>query len=277
MKRHADIFIDIEAHIESGRFIRRTSTNKNDIRDFTFKDVDLNMCRDILDLGCAYGYFIRGLAERLNPQAHFVGVDLWEGCGEHFINACQETGYSGEFVISTKEFCKKFADNSFDLILCTYTLYFFPYAIPDISRILRPDGIFIAVTHDVPHMPELVNTIKKLLSKRLGTPVKTLPLEELFDAFSNVNGLQMLTPWFGNITERKYPNSLKITDESLPALLNYLCFKGPKFTPHEMKLEEQFMRNDVADYFRSVLAENKSLTITKNDTVFICRYPKVTD
>lgn len=277
MKRHAEIFIDIEAHIDSGRFIRSTSTNKSDIRDFAFRDVDLSMCRDVLDLGCAYGYFIRRLAGRLNPQAHLVGVDLWESCAKHFSDACLEAGYSGQFVISSKEFCKRFDDKSFDLILCTYSLYFFPFAIPDISRILRPDGLFITVTHDVPHMPELVNIIKKMLKKKRGTPVKALPLEKLFDGFSSANGLQMLTPWFGDITEKKYANTLKITNESLPALINYLCFKRPKFIPREMKLDEQFMRSDVADYIRSLLKESNSITITKNDTVFICRYPQATD
>ncbi|MDD3620662.1 MAG: hypothetical protein PHX57_14835, partial [Desulfobulbaceae bacterium] len=53
----ADIFGDIQAHMESGRFIRNNSSNRGDIRDFTFNDVDLRNCRDVLDLGCAYGFF----------------------------------------------------------------------------------------------------------------------------------------------------------------------------------------------------------------------------
>jgi SAM-dependent methyltransferase len=274
MKRYAEIFIDIEAHIESGRFIGNTSTNRNDIRDFTFHDVDLGSCRNILDLGCSYGYFTRGLAGRLHPEAHLVGVDLWEGCAKHFIHACRESGYSGEFVLSGKELCKRFPNKCFDLVLCSYSLYFFPYAIPDIVRILRPDGFFITVTHNVPHMPELVNIVKILLEKRQGYPVRSLPLEELSAGFSSANGLQMLSSWFLVIKEKKYVNSLKITHESLPALINYLCFKRPKFIPHDMKLDEQFIRSDVADHFRDLLTKHDSVTITKDDTAFICRYPQ---
>jgi SAM-dependent methyltransferase len=274
MKRYAEIFIDIEGHIQSGRFIRNTSTNRNDIRDFTFHDVDLGSCRNVLDLGCSHGYFTRGLAGRLHPEAHLVGVDLWKGCAKHFIPACRESGYSGEFVLSGKELCKGFPNKCFDLVLCTYSLYFFPYAIPDIARILRPDGFFITVTHNVPHMPELVNIVKILLERRQDNPVGSLPLEELFDEFSSANAVQRLSPWFLVIKEKKYVNSLKITHESLPALINYLYFKKPKFIPPDIKLDEQFIRSDVADHFRELLAKQDSVTITKDDMVFICRYPK---
>ena len=275
MKRHAaEIFVDIEAHIESGRFIRNTSTNKKDIREFTFQDVDLKKCRNVLDLGCSYGYFTRGLAGRLHPEAHLTGVDLWEGSEKYFINACRESGYIGEFVPSDAELCKQFPGQSFDLVLCSYSLYFFSYVIPDLARIVRPDGYFITVTHNVPHMTELVIVVKKLLEKRQGNPVSLLPLEELFDHFSNANGLQMLSPWFRDITKRKYVNSLKITDESLPALINYLCFKRPKFVPRNLDLDEQFIRTDVADYLHEQLTKQDSMTITKDDTVFICRDPQ---
>jgi len=126
-------------------------------------------------------------------------------------------------------------------------------------------------------MPELLNIVKKLLEKRQGAPVGALPLEELFNEFSSANGLQMLSSWFRVINEKKYVNSLKITPDSLPALMNYLCFKRSKFIPRGMKLDEQFIRSDVADYFRELLTKQDSVTIEKDDTVFICRYPEQND
>ena len=87
----AAIFGDIQAHMESGRFIRDNSLNKQDIRDFTFNDVDLGHCRDILDLGCAYGFFTRGLAGRLHPEAVLNGVDLCRECEEYYILSCRES------------------------------------------------------------------------------------------------------------------------------------------------------------------------------------------
>jgi len=269
----ADIFVDIQAHIESGRFIRDTSLNVQDIRDFAFKDVNLRDCKDILDLGCAYGFFIKGLAGRLHPDAQINGVDLWQGCEEHYITACRESFYTGNFCLSDKVFCKRYPDESFDLVLCSYALYFFPEAIPEIARVLRPNGLFITVTHTVPHMQELIDIIKKLLAKHTGSPVHSLPLEKLFDAFSSANGFQLLSPWFREIREKKYMNSLHINYDSLPGLINYLCFKKPLFFPDDCKLDTRFIKSVVADYLRELLSRQEFLTISKNDTVYICQYP----
>jgi len=273
----ADIFVDIQAHIESGRFIRNNSSNKYDIRDFTFNDVDLSNCKDILDLGCAYGFFIRGLAGRLHPDARVVGVDLWQGCEEYFAKACRESGFTGKFRLSDEVFCKRFAEESFDLVLCSYTLYFFPEAIPEIARVLRPNGFFVTVTHSVPHMQELIDIIKKLLEKHVGHTVESLPLEKQIEAFSNINGFQILFPWFQEIRENRYVNSLRINEDSLPGLLNYLCFKRPLFFPEDCNCDVKFIRSDVADYFRKLLTRQECLTISKDDTVYICQYPQQKD
>lgn len=269
----ADIFVDIEAHIESGRFIRDTSTNKHDIRDFTFGDVDLRGCRDVLDLGCSYGYFTRGLNGRLHPEAHVIGMDLWPGCEKYFLDACGESGFSGQFLLSDKVFCKRFPEACFDFVLCSYALYFFPEAISDIARILRPGGYFIAVTHCVPHMRELVDIIKRLLEKRVVPPPGSLPLEKLFDAFSDANGYRMLSPWFREIREKKYTNSLRINAAALPRLINYLCFKKPKFIPGEYELDDRFIEADVADHLGELLSHREFLAVSKDDAVFVCRGP----
>ena len=273
MLRHADIFIDLQAHRDAGRFIQENSTNRNDVRDFTFSCTDLSGCRNILDLGCSYGFFTRGMAGRLHPDARIVGVDLWKGCEEHFVKACRESGYKGEFVLSDDSFCRRFQDQEFDMVLCSYSLYFFPEALPDIARVLKPEGIFIAVTHTVPPMKELVDLIKMLLERQLDRPIPSLPQEELFNVFSSANGKMMLASWFRKINEVPYPNSLHITQESLPNLIKYLCFKKPKFIPAETELDDYFITSVVGDHLREILDREGSLIITKGDTVFTCQYP----
>ena len=273
MLRHADIFIDLQAHRDAGRFIQENSTNRNDVRDFTFSCTDLSGCRNILDLGCSYGFFTRGMAGRLHPDARIVGVDLWKGCEEHFVKACRESGYKGEFVLSDDSFCRRFQDQEFDMVLCSYSLYFFPEALPDIARVLKPEGIFIAVTHTVPPMKELVDLIKMLLERQLDRPIPSLPQEELFNVFSSANGKMMLASWFRKINEVPYPNSLHITQESLPNLIKYLCFKKPKFIPAETELDDYFITSVVGDHLREILDREGSLIITKGDTVFTSQYP----
>jgi ubiquinone/menaquinone biosynthesis C-methylase UbiE len=271
--RHADIFDDIEAHIESGRFIRDNSLNRLDIRDFTFADVDLSHCKDILDLGCSYGFFIRGLAGRLHPNAIINGVDLWQGCEKYYVEACGKAGYKGQFCLSDEVFCSRYPDESFDLVLCSYALYFFPEAIPEIARVLRPDGLFITITHTMPHMQELISIIKEMLEQHTACPVRQLPLEELMDSFSSANGMQLLSPWFRDISEKEYTNSLCIDRTSLPDLISYLCFKRPLFFPEGCMVDNRFIESTVADHFRNILSRQDVMTISKNDTVYICRSP----
>lgn len=273
MLNTANIFVDIQAHIESGRFIRDNSENRRDIRDFTFSDVDLSNCKDVLDLGCAYGFFTRGLAGRLHPEAVINGVDLWQGCEEYFVNACRESGFEGRFCLSDQVFCKRYADDSFDLVLCSYTLYFFPEAIAEIARILRPDGYFITVTHAVPHMAELVDIIKMLIKKQLGLSMQSLPLEKLCRNFSNHNAFQLLSPLFGDVREKKYTNKLRINDAALSGLINYVCFKRPLFLPKDCDVDKEFIQTVVADHFHDLLSRQEYLTISKNDAVYICRQP----
>jgi len=269
----ADIFVDIQAHMESGRFIRDNSLNKQDIRDFAFNGVDLGNCRDILDLGCAYGFFTRGLAGRLHPDAVLNGVDLCRECEEYYIMSCQESGYEGRFCLSEQAFCERYPDESFDLVLCSYALYFFPEAIPEIARVLRPDGFFVTVTHTGSHMRELIEIFKMLLTKHLGHPVRSLPLENLFAAFSSANGRRLLSPWFRELREKKYENALLIDPASLPGLIRYLCFKTVLFLPEECSLDDRFIRSVVADYLQEMLYRRNQFTISKSDTVYLCQYP----
>ncbi|MDW7774034.1 MAG: methyltransferase domain-containing protein [Desulfobulbaceae bacterium] len=272
-ERHAEIFVDIEEHIETGRFIRDHSLNRTDIRDFTFADVDLSRCKDVLDLGCSYGFFIKGLAGRLDPGALINGVDLWEECEKYYLDACRKSGYPGRFCLSDEVFCSRYPDQSFDLVLCSYALYFFPEAIPDIARVLRPNGLFITITHAMPHMQELINIVGDLLKKHTGCPAGPFPLEELMDSFSSANGCRLLSPWFREICEKKYVNSLRIDAASLPGLIRYICFKKPLFFPDGCMVDDRFIETVLAAYFRDLLAKHEFLTISKDDTVYICRYP----
>lgn len=269
----ADIFVDIRAHMESGRFIRDHSVNRQDIRDFTFNDVALHGCRDILDLGCAYGFFTTGLAGRLHPRAVINGVDLCRECREYYIASCRESGYEATYCLSDHIFCERYPDSSFDLILCSYALYFFPQAIPEIARILRPAGFFITVTHALPHMQELIDIFRMLLARHLGHSVHALPLEQLFAAFSSANGRKLLSPWFREIREKKYANSLLIDKAALPDLIRYLCFKSVLFLPEGCGLDDGFIKSVVADYLHDFLSRRPYLSIAKSDTVYICRQP----
>jgi len=154
------IFRDARKHQRIGQIIRRFSTNKDDIRQTALKNLDLSDRRNVLELGCAFGAFTEALKGRLHPRAKITGLDMLAEYESFFLDACRRAGYTGEFSAGGVEQIIKYPTASYDLIICSYALYFFPDLIEDIARILAGDGFFITITHSEADMRELVD-IKK--------------------------------------------------------------------------------------------------------------------
>jgi len=137
------VFDDVQAHLRIAELIRRFSTNRRDVRRTSLEGLDLKDCRQILDLGCAFGSFTDKLEGRVSPDAVATGVDVIGGYEPLFLAACRRAGIRGRFFSTGTPILETFADRTFDLILCSYALYFFPEAIPEIARLLHPQGTFV--------------------------------------------------------------------------------------------------------------------------------------
>lgn len=266
----AEIFSDIQAHIKSQRFIQRYSTNRTDIREFAFGDQDLKDRRNVLDLGCGFGFFSRGLKGRVYPGARFTGLDLWDGYREHYLRACKDSGFEGRFLLSQTSPDSRFQAEGFDLVICSFALYFFPEIIPDIARVLTPNGKLIAITHTVPHMQELIDILKKVLPGAESRAVPLLPMEKLFRRFSNRNGLEMLAPSFQEVKISRFDNSLQIDSAAMAELIAYLHFKSLSFLPEDF-MGDQMLFGRFIEKIKEIIVSEGCLRITKGDTVFTCQ------
>lgn len=49
------------------------------------------------------------------------------------------------------------------MVLCSYAMYFFPEIIPEVSRILKNDGVFIVITHATPHLHQFSDFVRAIL------------------------------------------------------------------------------------------------------------------
>jgi len=223
-KRIRAVFRDVQKHLAIAQFIRRFSTNKEDIRKKALINIDLSASRNVLELGCAFGSFTEALQGRLHPDAQITGMDMIPEYKPLFLDACRRAGYVGHFYSSGIQRIKKIRDNTFDLVICSYALYFFPEIIPDISRILRNKGYFITITHSRKDMHEMVSIIKKITKQSIKSPA--LPLEIIFEQFSAENGALLLKPFFGQITEIEFNNSLVFQSDDLDHFWNYFLFKN---------------------------------------------------
>ena len=251
--------------------IRDHLEGKEDVREVALNGIETRSNRSVLDLGCGYGFFTRALKGRLPPEATVTGIDKYGQYRDPYLEACRESGLKGTFIAGGADILREMADNIFGLVVCSYALYFFPRSIRYVARALKSDGHFIAVTHSRPHMKELTLLVRKILEEKFGRSDKILPYGKLISNFSNENGKEMLSEWFGNVRQLEYMNTLVFTEEDYDDFEKYFLFKRSFFLPE--RGEDHRLTVWVLEKIRDRLKEGP-LRITKDDMIFICTEPR---
>jgi SAM-dependent methyltransferase len=263
-------------HATTRNIITRYSTNPDDIRDIALDGLDLSCASHILELGCGYGAFTGKLAGRLHEEAEITGIDMVAENGPPFSATVAAIGYKCVFVRGNADLIKKMRTSHFDLIIASYSLYFFPDLVGDVSRILEPGGIFIAITHSRRSLEEVLQFIPKSLANMgLASPEETR-LARLFRAFSMENGQAHLAPFFRRVDVIIYENRLMFPKEDFGDCVDYLNKKDSLLFkdieeryPHQREAIKSHFYDDLRLY-----AERKGgLSITKDDAVFRCFEP----
>lgn len=267
-----EVFTDVQGHILTAEIIRRHSTNKEDIRSLPLRGLSLEGCKNILDLGCGFGFFTQALKGRVHTEASVTGIDVIEKYEPIFLETSKKAGLKGTFQASGASTIKTLRSEQYDLILCSYALYFFPEVIHDISRILSRNGRFITITHRKKNMGELIDVIKGILTERKVLRKKRLPVEEVIEKFSGENGLAFLMPWFGNVQTIDYKNSLTFQMDEILSLVAYFKYKSPFFLAG-IDLEAEAVSNLLSTHLQKSLSPKDSFIMSKDDTIFICSAP----
>lgn len=257
-------------HLETRRHIVRYSENQEDIRDVALGSLDLSGMRSALDLGCAYGFFTEKLARCLQPGADITGIDIVdEGCRELFLRAISKAGCAGRFIAAHADYITGMPSAAFDIVCASYSLYFFPHLIAEIARILKPEGLFITVTHSEDSLGEIID----FLPAHPGG----LAISRLLRTFSAENGQAQLKESFNSIECIPYPNRLVFRHEDIEDCCDYLAkkrdllFKEVAYTsPDELDTAVNLFLSRIREHAH----RNRVLTITKNDCIFRCRSPQ---
>jgi ubiquinone/menaquinone biosynthesis C-methylase UbiE len=266
-----EVFNDVDSHQMAAELIMRHSTNKADIRKIALQDLDISACRNILDLGCGFGLFTEALKGKVHPDAVITGVDAIGKYEPLFLNTCAEAGIEGKFILSDASFIENFKDKSFDLILCSYALYFFRETIPHISRILTEEGIFVTITHCENNMEELIDAAKDVLKNEKIFQLNKLPVEIIIDKFTSRNCHSLLSPWFGRVVTKNYNNSLILGQDEMKCLIEYFRFKSPLFLTDTGHGEE--ITPLLAYHLQKIIHSRKLFTMNKDDIICICSSP----
>jgi ubiquinone/menaquinone biosynthesis C-methylase UbiE len=267
------VFDNVHAHQRIADLIQRYSTNKQGVHRTALKGLDLAACRRILDLGCAFGSFTEKLKGMVGSAAMATGVDAVRAYEPLYLAACARAGIRGRFSPAGISVLQTFADQSFDLILCSYALYFFPEAIPEIARLLSDDGVFIAITHHRRNTGELIRLTKETLDAIGLYHEKHLPLEIITGRFSSENGLALLQPWFGGIRMIDFPNRLVFPKGEIESLTEYFRFKSPLYFT-DTGLDMEALLPTVLERLARAASRQNGMSISKDDCIFVCMLPR---
>ena len=274
-KKVRQVFRNVQDHQHIEGLIRQFSSNKEDIRLTALNEVDLSSCRNVLELGCAFGAFTEALKGRLHPEAIITGMDIIAEYEPFFLESCKRSGYSGIFSSTGVQAIKKCPPVSFDLIICSYALYFFVEIIPEIARVLKKDGTFITITHDQCNMQELIHVTRKTLKDHhLLLKNQLLPIEVIIRQFSAENGRKLLNPFFGDIRKFDFKNSLIFQPWDIFFFIDYYQFKSPFFLAGT-GIQKKSIVNKLLNQLQDIGAECKVITMCKDDAIFICSKPRL--
>lgn len=269
----ARVFSDACSHIAVAKMIQAHLTNKDDIRKLALQSLDLSQSKKILDVGCGFGYFTAGLAGRVHPEAEVHGVDIHAANKIHYLKACEKARIKGQFSSDGVTLINSMPDHSFDLIVSSFSLYFFPEQIKNLARLLKNEGHCVIITHAVPHMHELTKFVKEVFAIHGGDHSADLPYELLISKFSSENGAEKLAPWFASIQSAMCKSSLVFPDGDYDSLRKYFKFKHPFFLAEQGKKTDQLI-DHLLGKVHAVMKQQGHFTITKDDMIFICSKPK---
>jgi len=278
---HEDIkktYEELLWHKRSKDIIQEYALNRTDIRTAALQGLDLSRCTEVIDLGCGYGFFTEGLAGRLHSRARITGIDVVDHRNrEAFENAVTCMGYRPVFIQGSADMIRDMSSGRFDLVIASYSLYFFPHLIGEIARILKKGGIFITITHSERSLVELIGFVMKSMREAGIAPPTELKIRRLFCAFPLERGRDMLDPHFSGVEYIPYDNALAFPLDRFDACIDYIDTKK-----HLLLKEVNEARPEAFDEVMSALVRNLydharshgKVLVTKDDGIFRCTGPK---
>ncbi len=241
-------YSDLKVHGEVGAIIQRHSENKEDIRQVVRDTIPWDgKIKTVLDLGCGYGWFEEVMPGGLDLIG---GIDCLEENEGPFLEAARPKAREVFFFRMVLPGPTGLSTGRFDLIVSLYSLYFFPAFLPEISRLLKPGGLFLCLTHSASMLEEGQHYFD------------FKNLRKVIERFSAENGYEILRPLFKEIRHIDYVNSLLFHRGDEKALAMYIDFK-------KEFIEKDVNPRVVREKMIAELSRKGELKFNKNDRIFL--------
>ena len=258
---HLEPYRNPARHEAIASVFRRRSTNPHDLREVVLDGLDLAHAARVLDLGCGYGFMTAPVAARVAADAEIIGIDACPENEAPFLAHVRDAGRCGQYVCAALEDRLDYASGSFDLVVASFSLYFFPNVLPEIARVLAPGGMLIAVTH-------ALTSCRGTLG-RLGLSDEGAPVVAIAKRFCAERADTLLSRHFDEIEQRLYDNTLVFTPNDHGDLSTYLTFKLP-----QLVAQHENTNGLVATLIDRAFAAGARLELPNTTSVYICRSPR---
>ncbi len=267
---------NVNLHEEIGTLIRSHSSNKSNIYQLALEHLTIESPIQILDLGCGFGSFSGSVSAIIPSNSKITGIDMLCSNQQSFLNQFSQSGIDGAFICESANAIREMKNESYDIILSGFSLYFFPELLSEITRILKPNGRFVAITHSSLSLTELLDDIRYAMDSSVKLSAQRLELDLTLTKFNAENGHDILSPHFQSVEMTHYANQMVFNESTIEDCLKYVYFKL-KTISLQSRYHETFDHSDfrekVKESIHNKIASSGHYTLNKNDAIFHCQKP----
>ena len=209
----------------------------------------------VLELGCGPGTLWLKNQERIPADWNIMLSDFSAGMVEEARRNLTSVVHSFTFQQIDAQSIP-LPDSSLDAVIANHMLYHVPdrnKAFAEVRRVLKPTGTLYTATNGRDHLREISQ-----MQERFGIP-DTIGTHT--DEFCLENGAEQLTPWFADISLRRYEDALRVTE--VEPLVAFILSMSNAPSDEDTRMEA------LREFIVEKLAREKAFHITKSTGLFL--------
>lgn len=233
-------------------------------------ELDFNM--KILDIGCGKGASLIPIAKKLGRSGEITGVDISQKMIEETNAIIKEEKLSNANAQFMDAEDLQFPDKYFDIVICSFGLFFFPdiqKAMDEIKRVLKNNGKFIFATwNDKYRMSWLSSKLEKYLPGAFENESTGSDEIEKND-FYNIPGIKKILALNNFKSEAIYTEYVECFSKDENELLDKWWNTGFRLFLEELSEDEfEAYKKDVKEHLQTLKEDGKIKYIMSSYFVF---------